>query len=224
MEQLAKTCKILYDKDYLDSKKRLKENDIYAKVKYSSWKEYETLCEEFKSELPTIIRKYRMDKWTYMHYGIEEKFGLQLSCQCEIQITKLLSKLTKNQNKKWVDYISNIIGSIIRGIAKSISMMNHLGDDLQSNFKNREMCNIIITNMINTLLFENEDVQEGYEMEKIRTFVCKKCKKEDNSLIGEDEMYGDFETEFDEMCFDCYEQEVENKTAGEREARAIENL
>jgi len=198
MENLSKTCKILYDKDYLDSKKSLQKSDIYSKVKYDSWKEYETLCKEFEVELPKVIRDNEIDKWTY--YGLEHlEFGLQLSNCCEVNIAELLKKLTKDKNNKWVEHISNIIGSSIRGIAKSVSYMNHLSDDIHDIFLNREVCNVMITNMIKTILFSTDDVQDGYELEKIRCFTCQTCKNDTDWLEP-------IEDKNIEVCFDCLEK------------------
>lgn len=51
---------------------------------FTSWKnltcieEYEILCNEFKNELPTLLRNNNIDDWTYLDYP-NIKFGLRYS-------------------------------------------------------------------------------------------------------------------------------------------------
>lgn len=161
-------------------------------------KEYNNLRKEFEKDLPRVIRENEIDDWTYLEYGIELQYGVRFSRDCQTPIQELLTKLTKNKNKKWVEHISGILDYSIRGLAKSVSYMTHLGEDVQQIFLNREVCNLMITNMIKTMLFDTDDSQWGdYELDKLRYFTCPNCKKD-----------VDFLDENMELCLDCLEQNI----------------
>lgn len=179
MENLSKTCKILYDKDYLDNMKSINDNNIHKKVYYDNWNEYEDLVNDFKNNLLNVIKNTGMDDWQYFEYFAkpsEYKFGVKFTSSCEYELTNLLKKLTKGQNNLWVEHISKIIDSSIRGLAKSISLIED--EEFQYYFRNKNICNKMVCNMINTILFHTADVEENFELDKIRCFICKKCKNE----------------------------------------------
>lgn len=164
-------------------------------ILYDSQKEYNLLCDEFKSELPILIRIHNIDVWTYTYKG-SEKFGLSFSNFCEEVIQKLLTKLTKNQNEEWVINMSYILSSATRGLAKSISQIHKI--EYADIFKKREICNIMIINMINNILFDIESDLCGCEnigeIEKIKMIKCIKCNNYYNLLA-----------DWDNLCSNCYE-------------------
>jgi len=169
-------------------------------ILYDSQAEYNLLCCEFKTELPVSIRNYNIDVWTYTCNG-NEKFGLSFSNYCEEVIQKLLFKLTKNQNENWVINTSYILSSAIRGLAKSISYINKT--ECLDIFKKKEICNIMIINMINNILFDTESDLCGCEnvgeIEKIKMIKCIKCNNYYNLLA-----------DWDNLCFNCYESNFDN--------------
>jgi hypothetical protein len=189
---------------------------VSNKVFYNSKAEYDELCNNFKQELPELIKKNRVDDWIYHEYGNlrNEHFGLRHSCPDWDVLQTALLKLTKNQNKEWVDNITDILSCAIRGLAKSISYM-HIFDDeeeyeeceecgneidissvsFQEHFRNREICNLMIINVINSILFDDDN---SGQMEKIIQFKCEKC----NEFC---DMIRDYDDNATEMCFDCYE-------------------
>ena len=85
--------------------------------------------------------------------------------------------MTKNQNPEWVENISQTIGSAIRATAFSISQMDKFGSRFQTNFKNREICNIIVVKIIIGILFNDEDAGEcdGLEFAQLYKIVKFKC-------------------------------------------------
>jgi hypothetical protein len=216
MEQLAKTCKVLYDKEFIDNQKLFKDGYSYNKILYESKQEFDCLCQEFKDGLSNLIKSNNIDDWTYIDWQSPNNFGLQYSCPCEEVLGEALSKLTKNQNKKWVENMSDILGCAIRGIAKSISLMNSFNEEtecdecgnerieinFQEKFENRNICNIMITNMINNILFDEEKIGDGGgcalgQMDKIKQFKCEKCNKFCEFIDNWDD---EFECE---ICVDC---------------------
>jgi hypothetical protein len=221
MEQLAKTCKILYDQEFLDNQKLFKQGYSHNKILYESKEEYQRLCDDFKNELPMLIKDNYIDDWTYMEYGVEENFGLSYSCPLEDELCKALTKLSKNQNNKWVKNMTDILSCAVRGLANSIKYMDRFNEyieceecdnediyiNFQDKFKERELCNIMIVNVINGILFDTDGEENTLtgsdnagQMEKIIQFKCKKCDKFCDMLD-----IWDYENK-EEMCFDCYEK------------------
>jgi len=223
MEQLAKTCKVLYEQEFLDNQKLFKKGYYYDKILYETEEEYQTLCNDFKTELPILIKDYNIDDWTYIDYIGREKFGLTFSSSLEYVLEKALSKLSKNQNKIWVNNIIDILSCAVRGLAKSIKYMKIFNEytdceecgnediyiNFQDKFKEREICNIMIVNIINGILFnDNDDGNNlsgggGYkgQMEKIIQFKCKKCDNFCDMLV-----YVWDNINEGEMCYSCYEK------------------
>jgi hypothetical protein len=172
--------------------KKLNETNIYKKVKYNSYEEFEKLRDEFKSKLPEIIRKSKMDDWRYHDWFLKRwEFGVKRSNKFEID--KELNILTKGQNELWVEHITKIIDSAIRGLAYSISLVKN--DTLEEPFYNEELCNKMITNMIINILFgidENYSNGTHHELERLYVFVCRDCNKE---------------TDYYDICYDCQQKD-----------------
>ena len=168
-----------------------------CKILYNSRKEYESLCKEFNNTISTIVNENRIDEWIHFDYDSDDiQIGIQYSNRFETKLYAAISKLTKDQNPEWTTELSDILGDSIRGIAKSVKYMdgfckfvncpNCKDDDelcvhFQEGFLNREVCNLIITNMINNVLFDTESAETQSErngvMQRIRQFKCGICKK-----------------------------------------------
>jgi hypothetical protein len=197
-----------------------------SKGVYDSIEEYEILYNEFKNELPSLLRNNNIDDWTYLDYP-NIKYGLRYSASFNDALYDALQKLTKNQNNIWVNNMIDIIECTIRGLAKSIEYMNIFDDriecdecgndeivvNFQAKFKEREICNIMIINIINGILFcgdtDGNTLSGGDnfgQMHQIIQFECKTCNKffnrSDISNCWDDANNID-------MCYDCYEKEQE---------------
>ena len=64
--------------------------------------------------------------------------------------------------------------------------------NFQDKFKEREICNIMLINVINGILFDDNG-----EMDKIIQFKCKKCNNFCDMLDGWDNELNDG------ICYDC---------------------
>jgi hypothetical protein len=182
---------------------------IMNTIVYDSEEEYKSMCNEFRKEFQGLIAEYHIDYWKYYDYmdNNSEHFGLPFSCNLYEILHKTLMKLTKNQNEKWVDNISNILYLGIRGLAQSVSYMNNnCGEpdvcvETQNSFRQRELCNTMIIHMVNTILFdlvdEKGETLDGCEnsghLTKIVHITCDICNKLYNISHG-----------FENTCYDCH--------------------
>ena len=180
-------------------------------VLYASLDEYKLLREEFESSLPQLIRDNRIDDWTYFEYG-SIKFGIEFSNRFEDALMSALSKLTKNMAPVWTKDTADILSDAIRGLAKSVSRMEHIRHsivvcseceneeavDMDEGFEDREICNIMIVGVVNNALFDKECEDVGSDpdgmLRKIRKFKCSKCSNLVDVL---------FEEECGNICINC---------------------
>lgn len=199
MEQLAKTCKTLYDKEFLDNQKLFKQGYSHQKVLYDSIQEYNELEEEFRTQLPEVIKNIGLDDWgdIYMrHMQLEFDWIMNKNFY---ELTNALLKLIKNNKKAYE--IFNIIYLTLDGIVRSCdniynynenTICEECSSDIECNdcetiiqtsyeniFLNKKFCNKMITNMILNILFSDTSGTEGV-IDDIRQFKCKKCGKFEN--------------------------------------------
>ena len=188
-------------------------------IVYDSEEEYKSMSNEFRKEFQELINEYHLDYWKYYDYmnNNSEHFGLPFSGNLYEILHKTLMKLTKKQNEKWVDNISNILYLGIRGLAQSVSYMNNIryntkctncgNPDVcvktQHSFQQRELCNTMIVHMVNTILFdlvdEKGETLDGCEnsghLTKIVHITCNLCSNLYNISHG-----------FENTCYDCHIQ------------------
>lgn len=193
-----------------------------GKILYESKEEYKKFCEDFKNELPRLIKENKIDDWTYSDWSGEENYSLRFSAPLEDVLENELNKLSKNSNKEWVNHMVDILSCAVRGLANSIKYMGKFNEyneceecgndsiyvNFQSKFKEREICNVMIVNLINGILFDDNgdgntlsgcnDVSG--QLEKIIEFKCNKCDRFCDMVDVWDNNNNR------EMCFDCYEK------------------
>jgi L-rhamnose mutarotase len=191
-----------------------------CKILYESKEEYKKICDDFKNELPRLIKENNIDDWTYSDYSNEENFGLRFSAPLEYVLENALNKLSKNSNKEWVNNMVNILSCAIRGLALSTKYMDKFnkyceceecGDEsiyvnFQYKFKEREICNVMIVNVINGILFDDDEdgstlsgADDSGQLSKVIQFKCNKCDRFCDML----DVWNNNNNS--EMCYDCYE-------------------
>ena len=148
-------------------------NNIY----YDNQTDLEAHVETFKQNISKVISDNDIDKWTWYGSRMVEEYGIQYSCPVEESLKFEILKLTKNQNPEWVENISQTIGCAIRATAFSISCMDKFGSGFQKNFKNKEICNIIVVKMMIGILFNDMDAGESdaYENAHLYKIVKFRC-------------------------------------------------
>jgi len=166
------------------------------KILYENSAEYKRLRDEFKKELPILIKQKRADVWALEYHDGTEYFGLSYSSPLEDILHTALTKLSKNQNAEWVDNMIDVLSCAVRSLANSIKHMNvfdefveceecgndciHLG--FQSKFKDPEICNIMTVNLINGILFDDDGTGNTFtgadnagQIGKVMQFKCSTC-------------------------------------------------
>jgi len=192
-----------------------------GKILYESKEEYNKICDDFKIELPRLIRENNIDDWTYSDWINKENFGLRFSAPLEDVLENALSKLSKNSNKEWVNHMVDILSCAVRGLAHSIKYMDKFneceeceecGDDsiyvnFQYKFKEREICNVMIVNLINGILFDDDGdgntlsgADDSGQLAKIIQFKCNMC----NCFCEMIDVWDNNNNS--EMCYECYEK------------------
>lgn len=148
-----------------------------SKILYENEEELTLLVQNFKKNISKVVSDNEIDKWTWSGCNGVENYGIQYSCPVEESLKNEILKLTKNQNPEWVENISQTIGCAIRATAFSISQMDKFGSMFQTNFKNREICNIIVVKIIIGILFNDEEAGEcdGSEYAQLYKIVKFKC-------------------------------------------------
>lgn len=204
MENLAMTCKILYDREFLQNQKLFKGGFSHKKVLYDNYLEYQTLCEEFNKNLPITITNIGLDDWSKIYNSRNSLSVIKFE-----KIEKCINKLTKDQIKIKVNKICSII---YHNIDIIISMFGTVNLDVRNSYdiecsecgnvdeldvesidnpiKTREYLNDLFTGLIKNLIFSNHTGVAGL-IEELIQFKCVKC-----------EMYKDMIYEKD-MCYKC---------------------
>jgi len=213
MELLAQTCRALYDEEFLNNQKLFKDNYSHNKILYGSLYEYNTYRNTFIDELPDLIKYNNIDDWQHSGWTSAPKtaLGLKYSNDCESVLHNALLKLTKNQNKQWVDNMSYLLGGAIRGLAKTGNTMNDIeaepceecGNDatfvdIKDIYRHRHITNKMIVGMVNNMLFDIEMIEAGTDdqgaLSRIIQFKCNRCNKFTDML---------YDVGGGEMCIAC---------------------
>lgn len=192
MEKLALTCKILYDKDYLDKINLIKKEKRHPVVFFTDIFQYFRRFKEFQNKV-----KYEIDNLINSQDVFEELINNIENVTDNIQFIRFLRQyliynlydFTDNNEKKWCIETSNIIIHAIkggiRGLVLSLSNTNITIN--KENIKNITIS--IIFNIIGT----HEDFPGLFD--KISFFKCDKCKKIKNLII--------YHPEYDTLCIEC---------------------
>lgn len=183
MENLLKTCNVLYDKEKVD---HLKEwNHKYGKLLYNSYEEYTDLKDTFQTNITTRFREKNMDNWQYI-MDDAEMFGPSLDIDFSHVINDELNKLTKHKKTYWCEKMAKQLNLTIQGVGKNEWFVMISKEDI----------NDLLCDMINTTIFgdpENDWIGNGAIYDIIE-FKCTICGNFDNIMengSGNDE------------CFDC---------------------
>lgn len=164
MENLLKTCNILYDKEKMDYLKDWKYK--YGKLLYNNYQEYTDLKDAFQINISTRIRENNMDNWKYISDDAEI-FGPCLKMDYSSLINDELNKLTKNKKTYWCEKMAKQLNLTIQGVGRNEWFAMISKEDIHS----------LLCDMINTTIFgegDNDYIGMGtiYDIIEFKCTIC----------------------------------------------------
>ena len=170
MELLASTCKILYDKDYLDSKEKLKKCLFIEDILFDDYYSYKIKKEEFFKTITSFVEETFTNTSTI-------SFQNNLN---DLSVNPLIVKFHKflldrikiylsNSNHEWAELVS-------------YSFIQTLSSVLSSLWKYVEIDDNIIKNTILSSIY-NMFVKTDKTLDRISSIKCINCKKYHKKVI-----------------------------------------
>ena len=196
MEKLALTCKVLYDKDWLDNMKLCKDGQVKPIIKYESIHDWMKKMNIFQINLKTFLDKQLKDTNIFN----ELKENLDWLNDEHVFVKNFLEfmnesclYMTENKYKYWCLDNARVATSAIKGALKGYHYSTY-----PDNISKTKICNIIVS--IIFAMFGTQDSYPGIfdKISYMRCFMCKKFKNEVVTLGANGE----------EICLDCCKNKV----------------
>ena len=197
MEKLALTCKVLYDKDWLDNIKLCKDGQVKPVIKYESIHDWMRKMNEFQVSLKNFIDE-QLSNEAILN---EVKENMDWLNDDHIFIKNFLDfmheaclNMTEQKYKYWSLDNARVATSAIKGALKgfyySTQYIHRITKD--------KICNIIVSVIFS--MFGTQDSYPGIfdKISYMRCFICKKFKNEVVTLG----------TNGKEICLTCCKSEV----------------
>ena len=172
---LAKTCKILYDKDYLDNMKKLDILKRHPIIKFDSLYDYFNIVTRFQLNIKQHIQRLVDDEATFetMIENIEWlNDEIPFIRHLQKILKKELLKITNYTETKWCVENTIITINSIKGALKGL----HMTTDV-----NKINTRDIIISIIFSVFSTNDNHQPI--LDKISYLKCFHCKKFSNQVV-----------------------------------------
>ena len=196
MEKLALTCKVLYDKDWLDNMKLCKDGQVKPIIKYESIHDWMKKMNIFQMNLKIFLDNQLNDTNIFN----ELKENLDWLNDDHVFVKNFLEfmnesclYMTENKYKYWCLDNARVATSAIKGALKGYHYSTY-----PDNISKTKICNIIVS--IIFAMFGTQDTYPGIfdKISYMRCFMCKKFKNEVVTLGVNGE----------EICLDCCKNKV----------------
>ena len=196
MEKLALTCKVLYDKDWLDNMKLCKDGQVKPIIKYESIHDWMKKMNIFQMNLKIFLDNQLNDTNIFN----ELKENLDWLNDDHVFVKNFLEfmnesclYMTENKYKYWCLDNARVATSAIKGALKGYHYSTY-----PDNISKTKICNIIVS--IIFAMFGTQDTYPGIfdKISYMRCFLCKKFKNEVVTLGVNGE----------EICLDCCKNKV----------------
>lgn len=197
MEKLALTCKVLYDKDWLDNIKLCKDGQLKPIIKYESIHDWMKKMNIFQMNLKKFLDQQLSDSDTFH----ELKENLDWLNDDHVFIKNFLNfmnesclNMTEHKYKYWSLDNARVATSAVKGALKgyyySTQYIHHITKD--------KICNIIISMIFS--MFGTQDSYPGI-FDKISYMKCFLCKKFKNEVVT-------LGVNGEEICLECCKHKV----------------
>ena len=183
MENLALTCKILYDKDILDKMNKLDKQKYHPVCKFDTLFSYFNCVKRFESNIRASIIELIYTDSIYeelcnnLSWITDE--NLFIKFLKPILIREIL-KVTNQKYKKWCKYITTTTICSIKGTLKSLFIVSNTG------YSKKQLCDAISCVIFG--IFCTQDEENNGLFEKISYIKCDICKKLSNKVILDDKV------------------------------------
>ena len=196
MEKLALTCKVLYDKDWLDNMKLCKDGQVKPVIKYESIHDWMKKMNNFQVNLKRFLDVQLNNNEIFN----ELKDNLDWLNDDHIFVKNFLKfmnesclYMTENKYKYWSLDNARVATSAIKGALKGYHYSTY-----PDNISKQKICNIIVS--IIFAMFGTQDSYPGI-FDKISYMKCFMCKKYKNEVVTLG-MNGE------EICLTCCKNKV----------------
>jgi|SaaInlStandDraft_1057018.scaffolds.fasta_scaffold03449_3 hypothetical protein len=183
MENLAICSKILYDKDYLDAKKELKELEIKPKIFVKDGKEFKKRIDNFHKNIKKYIKYIDLSGVDMNYY---EPIATEMIMTLPDLLEQELNILTDNKYRKWCKKKSMDVCTLLYS---SLTAFDNIGE-LEKWNKNK-ICKYIYEYIITT--FDNANNDDFFIFSA--NITCKKCKEKEELCYDE--------IQPDNLCYEC---------------------
>ena len=172
MELLSKTCKILYDKDYLDSKMRLKNSLGIESILFNNYHDYKKSLDEFYNTIKDFLNVTITEESIRSFYN-NNLFNNPVIIKFRNILLYRLNLVIHNSNQIWSEYtVYTFVNTVCGGIRAFL---------YYENLKIETLKNFILSS-VSQLFLESDGIFN--KISKIRCGYCKRYHK-DVTYIGE---------------------------------------
>ena len=196
MEKLALTCKVLYDKDWLDNMKLCKDGQVKPVIKYESIHDWMKKMNEFQVSLKRFLDEQLNNNEIFN----ELKENLDWLNDDHVFVKNFLEfinesclYMTENKYKYWCLDNARVATSAIKGALKGYHYSTY-----PDNISKAKICNIIVSIMF--AMFGTQDTYPGI-FDKISYMRCFMCKKFKNEVVT-------IGVNGEEICLECCKNKV----------------
>lgn len=188
MEKLAVTCKILYDKDYLDKIILLKEKETHPVVIFKDIFDYFQHAKRFQVKVKNFVSDAinNDEIWRELKENIDNitDHHLFIKNLRDVLIKELFS-ITKQKEKKWCNETSVIMIHSVKGAINGLKLC--FEDNIEA------ITPEFIKNVTLSTIFHMIGTHEEYQgiFDKISYMKCENCNKLSNQVIYADKQLCD---------------------------------
>ena len=159
------------------------------RILYDSWDEFENLREDFKEQLPEILKNTDCMRNIFLSNENDE---IRSKSPIEDDFKNSLRKLVKYKNEPWVIETSRIIINALRGVDATMNLMKLSLSMEESDELYTEIAYGIIINIV----LETRENMGDCEINRLCYFKCTKCNDDTTYLFNE--------KEHQDICATCW--------------------
>lgn len=173
MELLSRTCKILYDKDYLDSKMRLKKSLGIENILFDNYHDYKKSLNDFYNTIKDFLNVTITEESIRSFKNNNNLMDNPVIIKFQKILLYRLNLVIHNSNQNWSEYTVYTFTNTICGSIRALLHYGNLSVEILKNF---------ILSSVSQLFLENDGI-----FDRISKIKCCYCQNYQNNVtyIGE---------------------------------------